>query len=144
MRPEWRIYYRDGAVYDNLMGKPEQAPGIGVVSISGYYSEGSRYMMNKWDFYRWDPSSGEWWGQDMWGILDWAEGSGIITSVHTGSITTYHTYAGEFQLDGLFYHLRQHGLLKWGSMVTNEEFGRVISGANCDPDFPKRRPRDDA
>lgn len=67
---EWRIYYADGSTFDSEQGEPHEAPSWGFVVSLGYDQDGTRYMMQGWDYYRWDLDTGQWWGMDLIGFID--------------------------------------------------------------------------
>lgn len=69
-RPSWRIFYDDGATFDSRQGEPHQAPTRGFVCAVGYDERGERYIMHGWDFYRWDRDARQWWGMDLFGLMD--------------------------------------------------------------------------
>lgn len=68
--PAWRIYYSDGSTFDSTMGAPHEAPAEGFVCAVGYDEGGQRYIMHRWDFYRYDVESDQWWGMDLFGLMD--------------------------------------------------------------------------
>lgn len=67
---KWRIYYDNGYMFDNEMGEPEDAPGYGVVCIVQPDETVGRLIMHRWNFYYWVPSDAQWWGSDIYGVLD--------------------------------------------------------------------------
>lgn len=67
---EWRIYYDDGSVFDSSMGSPEDAPPFGFICAIGYDETGARYIMHGWDHYQWDHQGKQWWGMDLFGLID--------------------------------------------------------------------------
>jgi len=59
---DWRIYYADGSTFE---GKPENAPGLGVIVIVQKHKDtqiGS-YLQHQSDYYVW--AEGYWWGCDL-------------------------------------------------------------------------------
>ena len=66
----WRIYYDNGSTFDSTQGEPHEAPAHGFITAVGYDEDGSRYMMNGWDHYRWDKATSQWWGMDLLGVFD--------------------------------------------------------------------------
>lgn len=66
----WRIYYEDGSTFDSLMGGPEDAPPFGFICAVGYDESGDRYIMHGWDHYNWDQDAAQWWGMDIFGLID--------------------------------------------------------------------------
>lgn len=66
----WRIYYADGSTFDWQQGEPHEAPAWGFVCAVGYDQDGTRYIMQGWDYYRWDTDTRQWWGMDFTGLLD--------------------------------------------------------------------------
>ena len=67
---EWRIFYDDGSTFDSEAGEPHEAPSEGFICAIGYDESRQRYIMHGWDFYRWDPGSRQWWGMNLFGLLD--------------------------------------------------------------------------
>ena len=70
MPPDWRIYYDDGSMFDSTQGEPHEAPPEGFICAVGYNENGKRYIMHKWDFYCWDLDNAQWWGMDIFGLMD--------------------------------------------------------------------------
>jgi len=103
----WRIYYSDGSTFDNSDGEPSEAPQWGFVCAIGYEQDGGRYIMQGWDFYRWDSVSAQWWGLDWAGVLDL-----LVHGIH---------------VEGF----------KIGRTVPKLQWQSLMSRANRDPDFPK-------
>ena len=66
---KWRIYYADYTIFDNTQGDPEDAPTEGFICALGYDETGARYIMHKWDHYRFDKASNQWWGCDVFGVF---------------------------------------------------------------------------
>lgn len=137
MMDDWRIYLAGGGTFGSTDGVPEDAPATGVVTIVAYYADGSRYQMNKWDFYRWDEASQEWWGQNFWGVVDWFRQTGFVTDVTPGNPSIVHTLDGDFDSLGFIEAVKVKGLVKEGVMVTNEEYSHILGRAHHD--FPIRR-----
>ena len=70
MSINWRIYYSDKSTFDSTQGEPCDAPGYGVICIVQPDDDTGRLIMHKWDFYYYVPSTGQWWGSDLQGLLD--------------------------------------------------------------------------
>lgn len=66
----WRIYYDDGSTFDKTEGEPHDAPPYGFVCAVGYDESDNRYIMHGWDHYCWDKDSQQWWGMDVFGLID--------------------------------------------------------------------------
>jgi hypothetical protein len=60
------IYYDDGSTYD---GPPEDAPGLGVQVIVCQVDGQSKFVVGA-DFYCWHADDGQWWGADVFGLMD--------------------------------------------------------------------------
>lgn len=67
---EWRVYYDDGSTFDSSQGLPHEAPSWGFICAIAYDQDRSRYIMQGWDFYRWDKDTAQWWGMDLVGFID--------------------------------------------------------------------------
>ena len=67
---DWRIYYDDGSTFDSWQGAPQDAPAYGFICAVGYDESGQRYIMHGWDHYCWDAESQQWWGMDLFGLID--------------------------------------------------------------------------
>jgi hypothetical protein len=66
----WRIYYDDGATFDDTQGDPDAAPAFGIVCIVQPDADVGRMVLQGWDWYYWEPDDGLWWGSDVYGVLD--------------------------------------------------------------------------
>jgi len=55
MTLDWRIYYADGSVYDNLQGEPWEAPATKVLLIlqKDINATNGAYLVWKKDYYLW-------------------------------------------------------------------------------------------
>jgi hypothetical protein len=69
-RHAWRIFYDDGSTFSDTDGTPEEAPALGFICALGYDEAGMRYIMHGWDHYQWDKESNQWWGMDLFGLID--------------------------------------------------------------------------
>ena len=61
---EWRIYYADSSTFSNIDGRPEDAPGLGIIVIVLKH-EDSRiraYIQHEADYYIW--AEDRWWACD--------------------------------------------------------------------------------
>lgn len=67
---KWLIYYDDGSVFGSEQGSPEDAPSLGFICAIGYDEAGRRYIMHGWDHYCWDKEAAQWWGMDIFGLID--------------------------------------------------------------------------
>ena len=103
----WRIYYADGSTFDSSQGEPHEAPSEFFICALGYdTSDGKRYCMHGWNYYRWDKDNHMWWGMDD---------QGLHTRLrHNGEIYAY----------------------KEGFTVTKTLFNKITNEAHRDPDFP--------
>lgn len=137
--PDWRIYYSDGSTFDSNNGSIADAPKMGFICAVGYDENNSRYIQWEWGFYRYDAPSLQWWGHDLFGLIDWAEMNGIVTSVSSGNPTLFTCPDGSvFDLYGLVNYLSEfHGIFQ-GRTLTKTEFNSIMQQAHTDPDFPQR------
>jgi len=101
----WRIYYDDGSTFDSSQGEPEDAPSFGVVFIPQPDEQVGRMVMQGWDWYYFNKS-GQWWGCDIYGLLD-----------------------------RLLHNLPTRAL-KQGRTMGNDAYQKLRSVATNDPDFP--------
>jgi hypothetical protein len=107
---KWRLYYGDNTVYDDLMGEPEDAPNFDVQVIACYEKGSGRQLYYNFDWYYfkvWDDGLGEWFGADIYGLLD--------------QLLTYP---------------RQIKCIKQGRSVRNEVFREILKRAINDKDIP--------
>ena len=65
-RPRWRIYYGDGATFDDSIGPPEDAPGYNVQFIVYRQPNGQPARLAGKDFYWW--ADGGWVAGDRTGL----------------------------------------------------------------------------
>lgn len=68
-RIEWRIRYKDGAVFDNLQGEPWEAPRLKVQIITQISDETGRYNQTQSDYYVW--RDGRWYGCDLFHVWEY-------------------------------------------------------------------------
>ena len=85
----WRIWYADGATFDDSMGDPSEAPARGVLSIQqrtdcGHHpsewlkpeqnlmGHGGAFfeMLEGADWFWWVPADGRWVRGDLFGMID--------------------------------------------------------------------------
>jgi len=85
MQVGWRIYYGDGSTFCDADGRPEDAPGWGVVVIPQADPDVGRMMMSRWDHYCWHD--GQWWGHDLVGLMDCLAGAGPSVVVHGRTVS---------------------------------------------------------
>lgn len=67
---QWKIWYDDGNTFDSDQGKPEDAPGRGVVVIATPDEMVGQHLMQGWDWYYYVEDEKQWWGSDKDGMLD--------------------------------------------------------------------------
>lgn len=113
-RMKWRIYYDDGSTFDNTQGKPEQAPPFGVLCIVAFNKDNGRSIFHKWDFYYYNTTVENWFGCDMFGLLD------QLCHDNTNALKA----------------------VKQGRTVSNKQFRKILAKAVHDPDFPKQQAHD--
>lgn len=104
----WRIYYADGSTFDNLQGDPEDAPAFGVIAVVQPDERVGRQVIHQWDWYYWNSDAGQWWGGNLFGVLD-----------------------------RLLNRLPLGALLQ-GRMESSEKYSEIINRATNDPDFPAK------
>ena len=107
----WRIYYSDGSIFDNSMGDPDDAPAFGVICIPQPDELVGRTIMHGWDWYYFIPEDQQWWGSDIYGVLD-----------------------------RLLHRLPVIALLQ-GRSVSNQIYTQIHDRADKDPDFPPKSGR---
>lgn len=109
---KWRIYYSDGTTVDNTKGGPQYAPSYGIVCIVQPDDMVGRQIMHGWDWYYWHEETQQWWGCDIYGLLD--------RLLHNMQVTA----------------------VKQGRTVSNKDWQSIMQRANEDPDFlPKSSTR---
>lgn len=108
MKVTWRIYYSDETTFSSDQGTPQGAPAFGVICIIYPDSLVGRAIMHGWDWYYWVEDDKQWWGSDIYGVLD-----------------------------RLLHNLPLHAL-KQGRNVSNESYRRIMTAADKDPDFPPK------
>lgn len=140
MRPNWRIYYADGSTFDSTQGWPSDAPREGFIGAIGYAEDKTRYIMSKWDFYRYDHGAKQFWGCDIWGLQDFARVSGYA-KFHRAGVPSTFVLANGKEVDqlGLVESMKKDGLIFEGRTVTRTEWGELMGAAHRDPDFPIAR-----
>ena len=62
----WKIYYADGSTFSSEDGRPEDAPGHGVLAIADKNAANTVHMF---DWYYWRTDVEEWWGSNVHGVL---------------------------------------------------------------------------
>lgn len=102
----WRIYYDDGATFDSDDGDPQDAPSFGVLCIVFPDAEVGRLVMQGWDWYFYHPTEENWWGCDIYGLLD-----------------------------RLLHNLPMVAV-KQGRSAPTQVWRAVLKSATTDPDFP--------
>lgn len=105
---KWRIYYANGDTFDNSRGEKKDAPPFGVVCIVYPDDLVGRVIMHGFDWYYWVPGHEQWWGSDIYGVLD-----------------------------RLLHNLPLYAL-KQGRSVSNQEYSSIMTTADKDPDFPPK------
>ena len=108
----WRVYYSDKTTFDSTQGKPNDAPGYGVVCIVQPDKIVGRMIMHGWDYYYYVESENQWWGSDLQGVLD------------------------------RFCHRLEMSALCQGRNVANTEFRAIMEAADKDKDFPPKSAKD--
>lgn len=108
MTMHWRIYYADGSTFDSNQGEHEDAPPFGVICIVYPNDLVGRIIMHGWDWYYWVTEVGQWWGSDIYGVLD------------------------------RLLHNLPLCALKQGRNASNERYRQMMTAADKDPDFPPR------
>lgn len=103
---DWRIYYSDGTTYSSVDGEPTDAPAHGVICVVCPHEDVGRTVMHGWDWYYYVPSTKNWWGSDIHGLLD-----------------------------RLLHNLEVVGL-KQGRSVATPKYREIYKAASLDPDFP--------
>ena len=66
----WRIFYDDGSTFDSGNGGPHNAPAFGVMCIVYPHELVGRKILTRHDWYYFAVEAGEWWGSDIFGLLD--------------------------------------------------------------------------
>ena len=74
-RPRWTIYYGDGSTFTDEDGPPEAAPPRDVQAIAQPDNRPEPKnvgltVLAGWDWWYWRADLGEWWGSDLYGLLD--------------------------------------------------------------------------
>jgi hypothetical protein len=93
-------------------------------------------MMNKWDYYRYDLTSGTWWGADWTGVLTWAKKEGYILAIHPGSPSRIETLSGDRDWVGLLEDLKTKAGLFIGETVDIAVWRNRLAACNNDAEFP--------
>ncbi len=102
----WRIYYDNGSTFDCTEGSPLDAPYDGVLCIVQPDILVGRCIMHGWDWYYYVPSEEQWWGSDIFGLIDQFKRHSVDTIA-----------------------------VKQGANVTNAAFMQVMHDAAEDKDF---------
>ncbi len=105
---DWRIYYSDESTFDSSQGSPQDAPAYGVICIIYSNELVGRIIMHRWDWYYWVPDEGQWWGSDLFGVLD-----------------------------RLLHRLPTIALCQ-GRNVSNKTYSKIMGMADKDKDFPPK------
>lgn len=138
-KPDWRIYYSDGSTFSSLDGPIADAPKMGFICAVGYDESLNRYIQWEWGFYRYDLESLQWWGHDLFGIIDWAILNGVVVETFEGNPTYFICSDGiERDLYSLIYHLSDKYGIFQGRTLTRTEFNAIMQRAHQDSDFPQR------
>lgn len=123
---KWRIYYDDGAAFDNSQGSWEDAPSRGVMAVTAPSAKmGIRTPQGR-NFYVMGLD-GHPYGMDWPGLWDHL--------IRIGSPEA-HKPLRDVDLDALT------DVVKFGRMVAPEVFEPILIRAQNDPDFPRRSSRD--
>lgn len=140
---EWRIYYADGSTFDSRQGDPKDAPGYGVICIVFYEALGKRIIAHLKDWYYWLPDVNEWWGSDIFGLLDQMTLQGLAFMERGFWYFQNVQTSPKLSRDVLIYKLLDEGYIKMGRNVSGEVYRGSMERADRDPDFPPssgRRP----
>ena len=105
---DWRIFYDDGGTFDDSQGEPVDAPAFGIVCIVQQNADVGRTILHGWDWYYWVSEKVEWWGSDIYGLLD-----------------------------RLLHRLATEAILQ-GRTVSRREFQQIMKRADKDPGFPPK------
>lgn len=96
---EWRIYYDNDTVFDNLDGTPSQAPGRGIICIvqpdpAPLMQNVNTKILTGHPFYWWHREWGYWMHSDRDGMLDQltADRKDVICAVKMGRWANFHKY----------------------------------------------------
>ena len=80
---KWRIYYGDGTTFDSDDGATTEAPATNVQAIVQPDPDVGRHIINRFDWYFFDEESGEWFGVDWFGLIDWMMRTGLVKAGRT-------------------------------------------------------------
>lgn len=130
----WRIYYDDGSTFDNAQSSPRDAPAYGVICIVFANELIGRKIAHLKDFYYWVPDERQWWGSDIFGLLDQMSLRDLVSRV--GDQWSYLHYDLPMERDQLVYRLIDDGYIKLGRSVSSVTFREIMEIADKDPDFP--------
>ena len=85
-RVMWRIYYDNGTTFDNSMGAPHEAPGLGVQIIVQAHPDVGRELLTRFDWYYWREDVQRWWASDHFGLLDQltSDRANVVRAVRAG------------------------------------------------------------
>lgn len=138
MLPEWRVFYWDEpeSSFDSNSGDPSQAPRDGFVCAIGYDEGGKRYIMHGWDFYRWDEDASQFWGMDIFGLLDWLKRRKMIKTIVPGNPTTITTVDGPMDIVGIIHWLKDRREIFEGRTLNRSDWEKYLLRAHNDPEFP--------
>lgn len=68
---QWKIYYANDSTWSSDDGNPASIPNrYGIVCIQQLEPELGREIVNRWELYRFAPSSGLWFGTSDEGVTD--------------------------------------------------------------------------
>lgn len=105
MKPDWRIYYADGSMFDAEMGQPGDAPSFGAQVILVRDGRHQRRVLKFADYYLYRPSIRRW--------TDHQDGaSALLAAAHEPWVT-----------------------LICGQYLREDAFEQILIRANDDPDF---------
>lgn len=104
----WRIYYEDGSTFTNLDGAPEDAPAFGMLMVVQTDPDVGRMIMHAWDWFFWREDDQQWWGADIYGLLD------------------------------QMLHNKPLKALKQGRNTQTSNYQAILQRAIDDPDFPPK------
>ena len=93
----WRIYYEDGTTFTNLDGGPEDAPAFGMLMVVQHDDDVGRLVMHAWDWFYWRADHQQWWGADIYGLLDQLLHNKPISALKQGRNTHTATYKAILQ-----------------------------------------------
>lgn len=86
---KWRIWYDDGSTFSNEDGRPQDAPGRGLICIVQVDERTGRRRLTG-DYYVW--MLGRWFSVDLFGLWDYLSKQGMKV-VKFGRFASYTRYA---------------------------------------------------